>query len=104
MLPKASTYVNNYDEQTKWMYVLTKDDSLLEKYNTIWDKVRADIKENLITSLSIIRMICKQKQNLMAINFQIFTTKRLDSDHTCSVVISLGSTLKKEIIIVQKCF
>ena len=61
MLPKTSTYVKSYDGQTKWMYVLIKDDSLLEKYNTNWDKVRADIKENLIASLSIIKTIWKQK-------------------------------------------
>ena len=62
MLPKTSTYVKSYDGQTKWMYVLIKDDSLLEKYNTtIWDKVRAGIKENLIVSLSIIKIIWKQK-------------------------------------------
>ena len=28
------------------------DDKLLEKYNTIWVKVSADIKKNLIVSLS----------------------------------------------------
>ena len=39
------------------MYVLIKDDSLLEKYNTIWNKVRADMKENLTASLSIIKII-----------------------------------------------
>ena len=27
------------------MYLLTEDDNLLEKYNTIWDKVSADIKK-----------------------------------------------------------
>ena len=27
------------------MYFLIEDDDLLEKYNTIWDKVSADIKE-----------------------------------------------------------
>ena len=37
MLPKRSTYVKSYDEQTKWMYFLIEDDDLLEKYNTIWD-------------------------------------------------------------------
>ena len=36
MLPKASTYIKNYDGETKWMYFLIKDDDLLEKYNTIW--------------------------------------------------------------------
>ena len=45
MLPKTSTYVKNYERQTKWIYFLIKDDELLEKYNTIWDKVRANIKK-----------------------------------------------------------
>ena len=27
------------------MYILIKDDHLLEKFNTIWDKVGADIKK-----------------------------------------------------------
>ena len=44
MLPKASAYVKSYKGQTKWMYFLTEDDELLEKYSTIWDKVSADIK------------------------------------------------------------
>ena len=36
------------------MYFLI-DDDLLEKYNTIWDKVSTDIKKkNLIVNLSII--------------------------------------------------
>ena len=34
--------VKSYDGQTKWMYFLTEDDDLLEKYNTIWDKVSTD--------------------------------------------------------------
>ena len=45
MFPKTSTYVKSYDGQTQWMYFLTEDDDLLEKYNTIWDKVSADIKK-----------------------------------------------------------
>ena len=45
MLPKTSAYVKSYDGQTKWMYFLIEDDELLEKYNTIWDKVSADIKK-----------------------------------------------------------
>ena len=41
MLPKT----NAYDGQTKWMYFLIEEDDLLEKYNTIWDEVSADIKK-----------------------------------------------------------
>ena len=35
MLSKTSANVKNYDGQTKWMYFLIEDDSLLEKYNNI---------------------------------------------------------------------
>ena len=52
MLPKTSAYVKGYDGQSKWMHFLIEDDKLLEKYNTIWVKVSADIKKNLIVSLS----------------------------------------------------
>ena len=45
ILPKSSAYVKSYDRQTKWMYFLIEDDNLLEKYNTIWDEVTADIKK-----------------------------------------------------------
>ena len=37
-----------------------EDDDLLEKYNTIWDKVSVDIK-NLIANLSITKIIWKPK-------------------------------------------
>ena len=57
MLNKTSAYIKSYDRQSKWMYFLTEDDGLLEKYNTIWDKFSADIKKNLVASLSIIIII-----------------------------------------------
>ena len=43
ILAKTSAYVKIYDEQTKWMYFLIENDDLLEKYNVIWNKLRADI-------------------------------------------------------------
>ena len=41
MLPKTSAD----DGQTKLIYFLIEDDDLLEKHNTIWDKVSAHIKK-----------------------------------------------------------
>ena len=61
MLLKISVYVKSFDGQTKWMYFLTEDDDLLEKYDTIWDKVSTDIKKNLIISLSKIKNFSKPK-------------------------------------------
>ena len=45
MLSKTSPYVKSYDGQTKWMYFSIDDDEFLGKYNTVWDKVSADIKK-----------------------------------------------------------
>ena len=45
MLPKTSAYVKSHDGQTKWVYFLIEGDGLLEKYNTSWDKVSADVKK-----------------------------------------------------------
>ena len=43
------------------MYFLIEDDKLLEKNNTIWDKVSADIKKEFIKSVSAVNNILKQK-------------------------------------------
>ena len=61
MLLKTSAYVKSYDGQTKWSYFSIEDDELLEKYNTIWDKVSADIKKSLIANLFIIKKKLKTK-------------------------------------------
>ena len=55
MLPKSSVYVKSCNGQTKWMQFWVENDDLLEKYNTIWGKVSADVKINLVGSLSIIK-------------------------------------------------
>ena len=52
MLHNISTYVKRYDGQTKWTYFLIEYDDLLEKYDTIWNKVTSDIKKKLIVNLS----------------------------------------------------
>ena len=64
MLPQTSAYVKSFDGQTKWMYFLIEDDGLLEKYNTIWDKLSADIKQNLIANLPIIKNFENQNKIL----------------------------------------
>ena len=45
MLPKARGYVKICDRQTKYVCFLIEHDELLEKYNSILDKVSADIKK-----------------------------------------------------------
>ena len=51
MLPKTSAYVKSYDGPTKWVYFLIEDSDLLEKYNTIWNKVSSYIKKKIDSEL-----------------------------------------------------
>ena len=48
--------MRSYDGQTKQMCFLIEDGDLLEKYNTTWDKVRADIKKNFTGKVPIIKV------------------------------------------------
>ena len=47
MFSKTSAYVKRYDGKTKWMHflIIFKNEDLFKKYDTIWDKVSADIKK-----------------------------------------------------------
>ena len=77
MPSKVSPYVKSYDEQTKWMYFGIKGDELLDKYNTIWDKVSADKKKKEFDGKSVmIKNFWKPKWSLMVIKWQIFTIKK----------------------------
>ena len=44
MLPKTSTYVKSYVDETKLMYFPIEDDELLKKCNNIWNKVSNNMK------------------------------------------------------------
>ena len=86
MLPKTNVYVKSFNGQTKWMYFLIKDDDLLENYNTIWDKVSADIKKEFDSEPVYNKNYLKKKKNVMATTLQIFTMKKnpkLEPNHTC---------------------
>ena len=99
MLPKTRTHVKIYDGQTKWMYFSVEDDDSLEKYNTIWDKVSADIKKNLIGSLVYNKEFLKTKIKSHGDEVTDFYDKeisKMDSNHTCLARISLDSALKKD--------
>ena len=99
MLPKTSAYVNSYDGQTKFMYFLIEDDVLLEKCNTIWDKISADIKKEFDSEPVYNKYYLKTKIKSHGNEVTDFYDKKirnLDSNHTCLAVISLDSALQKD--------
>ena len=98
MLPKTTAYVKRYDGQSKWMYFFIEADDLLEKYNTIWYKVSADIKKEFDSKSVYNKNYLKTKIKSHDDEVTHFYNKKipkLDSNHTCLVVITLDCALKK---------
>ena len=99
MLPKTSAYVKSYDGQTKWMYLLIEDDDLLEKYNTIWNKVCADIKIESDSEPVYNNNFLKAKiKSHGDEGTDIYDKKipKVDSNHACLAVKNLDSALKND--------
>ena len=64
MLPKTSAYIKCYAGKTKWMYFLINNDDLLEKYNTVWDKVKADVRKEFDSEPVYNKIFWKLNKNL----------------------------------------
>ena len=99
MLPKTSAYVKSYDGQTKSMSFLIEDGDLLEKYNTIWDKVSANINKEFDSEPVFNKKFLKTKIKSHGDEVTDFYDKEIpiaDSNDTCLAVISLDSALKKD--------
>ena len=97
MLPKTSAYVKRYDGQTKWMYLFIEDDDLLKKYDTIWNKVSADIKKEFDSEPIYNKEFLKTKIKSPGDEVTDFYDKKIPkvgSNHACLAVIALVSALK----------
>ena len=88
MLSKTRVYVKIHNGQTKWMYFLTKDDDLLEKYNTIWDKISADIKKEFVYNKAFLKTKIK--------SYSDEATGKVGCNHTWLAVITIDSAFEKE--------
>ena len=90
------------------MYFLIGYDDLLEKSNTIWDKVSADEKKKGFDSEPVYnKNFLKTKIKSYGdevTNFYDKEIPKVDSNNTCLAVISLDSALKKMDIAILKCF
>ena len=98
MLPKTSTYVKSYDRQTKWMYFFIEDDDILKKYNTIWNKISADIEKESESEIVYNKEFLKTKIKSHGDKGTDFYDKKIPkvaSNHTCLAVITLDSALTK---------
>ena len=91
MLPKTSAYVKGYDEQTNGcIFSLKKIDDVLEIYDTIWDKVCADIKKEFDSkpdNKKHLKTKTKSHGNKVT-DFSNKKNPKRESNHTSLAVIS----------------
>ena len=95
VIKSTNAYVKSYDGQTKWMYLLIEDDDLLEKYNTIWDNVSADIKKELDSEPVYNKNYLKTKIQSHGDEVTDFYDKKIPKLNKLTV-ITLDSALKKD--------
>ena len=92
ILPNTNVYVKDYDEKINWIYFLIKNDNLLNKYNTIWDKISTDAKIELNGIPVYNKTFLKTKTKVCGNESTDFHDKELhkvNSSFTCLVVMSL---------------
>ena len=80
------------------MYFFIEDDDLLKKYDTIWNKVSADISKEFDSKLVYNKEFLKAKIESHGNEVTDFYDKKVPkevSNHTCLAVITLDSALKK---------
>ena len=76
-----------------------EEDQLLEKYNTIWHKVSADIEKKFNNEAICSKRFLKTKVKFYGDEAADFHDKKIatvDSNHTCLAVISMDSALNKD--------
>ena len=92
-----SAYVKGYDSQTEWMHFLIDNYDLLNKYNTIWDKVSSDIKREFDSEPAYNKNCLKTKIKSFGYEATDFYDKeiaKLSSNHPLLAVITIDSVLK----------
>ena len=98
LLPKTSAYVKIYDGQTKWILFSIEDD-LLKKFNTIWDKIIADIKKECDSEPVYDKEFLQTKIKSHGDEVTDFYDKKIpkvESNHTCLAVLTLDSAFRKQ--------
>ena len=76
--------------------LFVEKDSLLEKYNTIWDKVSADVKKEFDSKPFYNKIFLKTKIKCYGDEDTDFCNKKIlkaSSNQTCLTVITISSAL-----------
>ena len=92
-----NAYRRDFDE-TKYIYFLTKDDKLLEKYNEIWEKVKNSIKKEFdskpVYNEKYLKANTKSYSGKINTNFHNNKIPREGSQFICLSVILIDSVFR----------
>ena len=89
------------------MHIFIEYDSLLKRYNTIWDKVSADIKKEFISEPVYNKEFLKTKIKSQCNEVTDFYDKeipKVGSNHTCLAESAEILLSRKITVIIRKCF
>ena len=80
------------------MYFVIEDNDLLKKYNTIQDKISADIRKGFDSNPVYNKEFLKTKikSHSDEVTFLRKKIPKIESSHTCLAVIGLSSALKTD--------
>ena len=81
---------------------MIEDDDLLKKCDTIWDKIRADIKKGLDSEPVYNKNLFKTKIQSHGDEVSDKEMTKVDSNHTCLAAIPLDSAFKTRVKILRK--
>ena len=94
-LPEMSGYIKCFDNGGKNMSFLIEDDSVLVKYNEIWNKIK-DIKFHSmpVYDEKYIKMKVKEFNGVVNTNFWSDKVPKEGVHHICMACISINSVMK----------
>ena len=99
MLPRTSAYIKSRDNETKWMYFFIQDEEVLEKHNSISNKVSSIIKKELDCEPIYDKKFLKTKiisYSDETTDFHSREIPKTGSDFICWLVVLIDSVLKRD--------
>ena len=95
-----SRYIKYIKNGGKTMYFMIKDDSVLAKYNEIWNKTEKTLNAKLHTVLfydkKYIKAKVRQHKAVIKTNFSGDEIPKEDVHHACITCVSIDSVMRME--------
>ena len=100
ILPQMSGYIKYFENFGKNMLVMIKDDSVLNKYNKIWDKIKEKLNIKFhskpVYNQTYIKAKVREFDGVIKTNFLGDEISKENMHYTCIACITIDSVMKIE--------